>query len=436
MKLFIFIICIQLVYSWKVKFLTPDDNGDSDRLNLKMQETFELPIEIAETDTIKSPTYKFMAKTDKPEIADTNSIILSENIPPSSNWIGNISISGNLLGKANLYLQLVLPTNITEDSNEKLSVIVTRKERVIDHVFTGSVILLVSLLNINFGAAIDLSKMRGILTRPIGPILGFVGQFIVMPLVSFGLGFAVFSSSPELHLGLFFTGVSPGGGASNMWSVILGGNIDLSIIMTSISTLACFGMMPLWIFTLGKVIFDRAELRVPYSRIASFTVALLVPLAIGILIQYYLPRVRRVLVRLLKPISMLLILFIIIFAIVTNLYLFELFSWRIIVAGLGLPWIGYILSLLGAKACKQNSADSLTIAIETGIVNTGISIALLKFCLDQPAADLTTVIPVSVAIFTPIPLLVLYVYQKCQRNPNGERSKILATEAKENNFSD
>uniref|UniRef100_T1GMG4 Uncharacterized protein n=1 Tax=Megaselia scalaris TaxID=36166 RepID=T1GMG4_MEGSC len=275
--------------------------------------------------------------------------------------------------------------------------------------------------------------MRGILSRPIGPAIGFIGQFLVMPLVSFGLGFAVFSASPELHLGLFFTGVSPGGGASNMWSVILGGNIDLAIIMTTVSNLASFAMMPFWIFTLGKVIFDRANLGVPYSRIASFAVALLVPLGIGILIQYYLPRVKRILVRLLKPISMLLILFIIIFAIVTNLYLFELFSWQIIVAGLGLPWIGYIISWIAAKLLKQSPSDALTIAIETGIQNTGISIALLKFCLEQPAADLTTVIPVSVAIFTPIPLLVLYIFQKCKRDgTNGERRKILATEAKEN----
>lgn len=222
-----------------------------------------------------------------------------------------------------------------------------------------------------------------------------------------------------------------------MWSVILGGNIDLAIIMTTVSNLASFGMMPLWIFTLGKVIFDRAELGVPYSRIASFAVALLVPLGIGILIQYYLPRVRRILVRLLKPISMILILFIIIFAIATNLYLFELFSWQIIVAGLGLPWIGYILSWLGAKALKQSPADALTIAIETGIQNTGISIGLLKFCLEQPAADLTTVIPVSVAIFTPIPLLVLYIYQKCNvTNDEHQRTKILAIEAKENSFTD
>lgn len=44
-----------------------------------------------------------------------------------------------------------------------------------------------------------------------------------------------------MQLGMFFTGVSPSGGASNVWSVILGGNLDLSISMTTISTFSAFG---------------------------------------------------------------------------------------------------------------------------------------------------------------------------------------------------
>lgn len=159
-----------------------------------------------------------------------------------------------------------------------------------------------------------------------------------------------------MQLGMFFTGVSPSGGASNVWSVILGGNLDLSISMTTISTFSAFGkklqqmvefnqikksnllmknnrfiigMMPLWLFTLGATIFDRGHLIVPYSRIAVFAIGLIVPLAIGLLIQRFLPSLAKLLVRILKTFSSLLIIFIIIFAIVTNLYLFKLFTWQV-----------------------------------------------------------------------------------------------------------
>lgn len=99
--------------------------------------------------------------------------------------------------------------------------------------------------------------------------------------------------------------------------------------MTTISTMAAFFMMPLWIFTLGSVIFTKAKLGVPYSRISSFAFGLIIPLIVGVMIQKFLPRVAKLLVRILKPMSILLILFIVIFAIITNLYLFQLFSWRV-----------------------------------------------------------------------------------------------------------
>lgn len=210
-----------------------------------------------------------------------------------------------------------------------MNVTILRPQRVIDMIFVYSVIILVSVLYINFGAAINISTIKEILVRPVGPIICFICQFVFMPLAAYGLGYALFPDNHAMALGLFFTGISPGGGASNMWTLLLGGNINLSIAMTAISTLAAFFMMPLWIFTLGGTIFDRANLGVPYARISSMAIGLLIPLAIGLLIQRFLPRLAKLLVRILKPVSLVLIIFIIIFAIVANLYIFQLFSWQV-----------------------------------------------------------------------------------------------------------
>lgn len=62
-----------------------------------------------------------------------------------------------------------------------------------------------------------------------------------LPQTAYVLGLLLFPNDPALQLGLFFTGASPAGGASNTWTVILGGNIDLSITMSTTSTLASFG---------------------------------------------------------------------------------------------------------------------------------------------------------------------------------------------------
>lgn len=157
-----------------------------------------------------------------------------------------------------------------------------------------------------------------------------------------------------MQLGLFFTGCSPAGGASNMWTVILGGNLDLSVTMSTTSTLAAFGknsltfysferfplnysliiskftgMMPLWIFTVGRMIFERGNLEVPYQHIATYVYSLIIPVIIGLVIQRKMPRLGKFLVRILKSLSAIFIIFIVVFAIVTNLYLFKLFTWQV-----------------------------------------------------------------------------------------------------------
>lgn len=77
-----------------------------------------------------------------------------------------------------------------------------------------------------------------------------------------------------------------------------------------------------------------------------------------------------------------------------------------------MPWIAYIVGWAVATCFKQKHEDRVAIAIEAGIQNTGIAIFILRLALSQPQGDLTTVIPVSVAIMTPIPLLFYYIYLK------------------------
>ncbi|KAJ8709712.1 hypothetical protein PYW08_009716 [Mythimna loreyi] len=351
---------------------------------------------------------------------------LTEDHVQKNLFEGKVRVSGKFLGRTNVEVKTwragqAFPVNGT------LPVIVLRPERVIDTIFVTSVATFVSLIFINFGCAMHWPTVKDVLRRPIGPLIGMCGQFLFMPLMSFGLGFAIFPNDPAMRLGMFFTGVAPGGGASNIWTFILGGNLNLSLAMTSISTLASFGFMPMWLFSLGQVVFRNAHIVVPYQRIATFVIGLLVPLGIGLGMQKWTPKIAKFMVRILKGFSTTLLLFIIIFAIVTNLYIFELFTWQIVVAGMGIPWLGYSFGYFLAWLCRQPHADSLAISIETGIQNTGIAIFLLRYALEQPEADLTTVVPVSCAIMTPVPMTCIYIYQKvkaCFVN-RGKHKKML-----------
>ncbi|XP_039302088.1 ileal sodium/bile acid cotransporter isoform X2 [Solenopsis invicta] len=369
-------------------------------ITIHMNEVISVPFTIYKNVSLSYPQWVVSA--------DQNIAIPSFEVTMSNETLinGILNITGVFLGRTKLTFTR---TEMDEDSQEVSLITVIRQERTIDSIFTASVAILVSILYINFGCAMDWSICRNALRRPIGPGIGFFCQFLIMPLLSFLIGYLLFPDRPELQIGMFFTGISPSGGASNMWTLLLDGNLNLSITMTTICTIAAFGMMPFWVFTLGRYIFAQGKIAVPYRHIGTFVVGLIIPLAIGFLIKKKLPRVSKILVRIMKPCSVVLILFIIIFAITTNLYLFKLFSWEIIIAGIGLPWLGFTFGFVVAYICKQSQPDIRAIAIETGIQNTGVAIFLLRFTLKPPADDLTTVVPVSAAMMTPIPLAILFI---------------------------
>lgn len=282
--------------------------------------------------------YSFHLESDAADLASVSSesaIIPVEHMEPNG-WSGNITIVGNFIGEAHIQVRLhddllnvtTLPDNVASKESALL-VQVVRPHRAIDTIFIVTIITLMSVVYINFGAALNLEVLRGLVTRPVGPCIGFITQVVGMPLLSYALGVFIFPDAPAMQLGLFFTGIAPSGGASNTWSAVLGGNINLSVLMTTVSNVAVFATMPIWIFTLGQLIFERAGMEVPYDKLASYCVSLIVPLLIGLAIQRWLPRLAQIMVRWLKPISAGMIGAIIILAVITNFYLFKLFTWQV-----------------------------------------------------------------------------------------------------------
>jgi len=208
-----------------------------------------------------------LLRTDDPNIASVSrnedhgkEIFLNLSELPDervgNNWTWTFNISANFLGFAKVET-VVKQNEETKVLPKVLPVSVVRKKTIQSKLFSYSVAILVSLAYINIGCAMDLKVVKDTLKKPIGPMIGFICQYIFMPLIAFGLGFIfpaaeVFGQTSSTHapmrLGLFVTGCSPGGGASNIWTVMFGGNLDLSVTMTAISTFAAFVMMPAWIF--------------------------------------------------------------------------------------------------------------------------------------------------------------------------------------------
>ena len=94
------------------------------------------------------------------------------------------------------------------------------------------------------GTQLSLNYLWKIAKNPVGPLIGFFCQFGIMPLVAYGLAKTILPSHDRaLQFSLFAAGCSPGGGKSSFWTIIFGGNLDLSVSMTLTQTIGAMGMV-------------------------------------------------------------------------------------------------------------------------------------------------------------------------------------------------
>ncbi|CAG0880971.1 unnamed protein product [Cyprideis torosa] len=327
------------------------------------------------------------------------------------------NITGVFLGHTTFHVRVRDPNGTIQAESPMVQLSVLRQESILEKIFIWSVMGLVSMAYINMGCTLDLSVIKGSLIKPFAPAVGLLSQYFFMPLASFGLAF-LFFPEPGFQLGLFVTGCSPGGGASNIWTYMLEGNLNLSITMTFISTLVAFVALPAWIFSLGQIIFIKSRLVIPYPNIGYVLFLLIVPMSVGVLIKRYIPSLAKILIRLIRPFSAILLVYIFTFGIYANLYIFFLLTWQVVLAAMSLIWLGFGFGGVFAYLLKFPTKDVIAIAIETGIQNTGVAIVLLRFSLPQPDADLTLAVPIMASTVMPIPLAVVYMYQvimRCRR---------------------
>jgi len=182
--------------------------------------------------------------------------------------------------------------------------------------------------------------------------------------------------------------------------------------MTFLSTLLSLAMMPLWMFALGRqfLVEDSGQkISLPYTNIFYSLLMLVLPLCAGVVVRRFCPKFADTAKKILRPFLGLIIVFICTFGVYVNLYMFRLMTWRVLVGGMGLPWLGFAFGLVIAILSRQPKPNVLAISIETGIQNTGIAIMLLQLSFTQPDADLAAVLPVVVAMFTPAPMIIALI---------------------------
>ncbi|XP_064467099.1 ileal sodium/bile acid cotransporter-like [Ornithodoros turicata] len=280
--------------------------------------------------------------------------------------------------------------------------------------------ILVALNNINVGCQLDMAVVVAQVKKPVAPAIGMLCQFLFMPLVSYGMGMLLLSDVVS-RLGLFTIGCCPGGIYSNFYTLLFQGDLHLSVTMTFLSTLGALGMMPLWMYTLGKAVTGSAVPAVPYTNIIVALVALTLPLAIGLLIQYRRPNWAKTSQRIVRPFSVSILLVAFVVGTYSYWHLLSLLRGAELLAASGVAILGFLFGAGIAWIARLNKSQIIAVSLETAIQNTPLALVILTLSLPQPNGDIAIVPVIMLVSITGIVLLtsffVLTVYKKIRKRP-------------------
>ena len=245
-----------------------------------------------------------------------------------------------------------------------------------------------------FGVALSIrvSTFKSIFRKPKSVVIGILLQWLGLPALTCLLAIILNPFiTPMVALGMILVASCPGGNISNFLSSLSKGNVELSVSMTAISTLFASIITPFnfWFWGTHYCKFaairnDIPTLDIPFNEILSQIFLILgVPIILGLFFSHRFPNVAK---KIIKPTQILSVIFFIGMVAVSltqvlsgleqrwGVYAAILCALAIVVIHNGTALgMGYY----GGKLAKAPVKDCRTLAIEIGIQNSGLALALL-----------------------------------------------------------
>lgn len=247
----------------------------------------------------------------------------------------------------------------------------------------GLWLLNIALGIVMFGVALGISieDFKRLFKQPKLLFVGVLSQFVVLPFFTY-LFVLWISPKPSIALGMIMVAACPGGNISNFMTYLAKGNTALSVSLTAFGTLLAIVLTPLNFQLYGNLyeptanILKEIEIK-PFDLIKVVVLILGIPLILGMLVKQKNEKFAHKLSRLLKPISILVFAAIVVIAFAKNITVFNEYVHQVFSVGVFHNLIAVAIGFLLAKLLGLSFQNQKTIAIETGIQNSGLGLLLI-----------------------------------------------------------
>ena len=243
---------------------------------------------------------------------------------------------------------------------------------------------LLMIVMFGMGLTMKLGDFAVVFRQPRDVIVGCLAQFIVMPLLAFGLG-RVFGLSDELLVGVVLVGTCPGGTSSNVITYLSKGDTALSVGMTSINTLLAPFLTPMLTY-----LYLRTSVSVDVKAMfMSIIQVVIVPIGLGLLINKVFGNYTQKIRDALPSVSVTAICLIVAAVVSHNSEKIRATGMVIFAVVILHNILGYLCGYLVGIAFRMDLPRKKAVAIEIGMQNSGLATTLAGSAF--PGMEMATV---------------------------------------------
>lgn len=244
-------------------------------------------------------------------------------------------------------------------------------------------VLNIAIAVVMFGVALSITidDFKHILRQPKLVLIGVVSQFVLLPLLTFLL-IIIIRPQSSIALGMMMVAACPGGNISNFMTHLAKGNTALSVSLTAFATFLAIFMTPFNFQFYGNLYEPTAQILQtvklnPFELVKLVILILGIPLFSGMFIRSKYEAFAIKMSKLLKPFSIIIFVAIVIIAFSNNLDIFNDYIHYVLTIGIGHNILAILLGFMVAKWFRLSFKNQKTIAIETGIQNSGLGLLLI-----------------------------------------------------------
>lgn len=245
--------------------------------------------------------------------------------------------------------------------------------------------IILFIIMIGIGMSAKIKDFKTLVKFPKAAIIGITSQVALLPALGYLLGLALNLSHIEM-VGILLITLCPSGSGSNIISKMVGGDLALSVSLTTMSSILSLMLLPL---VLNSYIhahngsFTDIHLPIFDSLIQIFLTSVL-PVSIGLLISEKRPQIVDFVKPMLKWLlpGMLFVVFCLIFVFESGKNNIDQMIYFFFIAFV-LNICSMLLAFSVAKLFKTNEKHALSISIEGGLKNSAIGLFIALSILNS-----------------------------------------------------